>query len=379
MANTKRRKFPLTCLLLLLVMCIVAGGAYWAADSIPGMAQKTFGTASPSLSHFQKIQYSTQLLLNREKLLTPVNSGGVAVPFKVEIGESVNSVSLRLEQASLVQSAEAFRLYLIYAGLDTNLQAGNYEISPAWNSLEVAAKLQDATPAVITFTILPGWRVEEIAASLPTTGLDISPGEFLQAVRNPSAQWMAALGISSGSMEGFLFPGEYQLPRETDLSGLIITLIDAFNASVTPELKAGFEQQGLDLQEAVTLASIVQREAMVEDEGPMIASVFYNRLAAGIKLDSDPTVQYAVGYNDVQGTWWTNPLSYADLETDSAYNTYRYAGLPPGPISNPGITALQSVANPASSPYYYFRARCDGTALHNFAVTFEEHLQNSCP
>lgn len=379
MAQSKRRTFPLTCLLLLILVCLLAVGAYWVGDSIPRMAEKAFGKASPNLGYFQRIQYSTQLLLNREALLTPVNSGGVAIPFEIEMGESVNSVSLRLERSSLVHSAEAFRQYLIYAGLDTSLQAGKYEISPAWNSLEIAEKLQDATPAVITFVILPGWRAEEIAETLPTTGLSISPDDFLQAIRNPSAEWKAALGISTGSLEGFLFPGEYRLLRETDLSGLIGTLIGAFNTRVTPEIRSGFEEQGLSLHEGVTLASIVQREAVGEDEGPMIASVFYNRLAAGMKLDSDPTVQYAIGFNQAQSTWWTNPLSYADLETDSTYNTYRYAGLPPGPISNPGITALQSVADPASSPYYYFRARCDDAGLHNFAETFEEHLQNSCP
>lgn len=379
MAQTKRRTFTLTCLLSLILLCILAGGAYWVIDSIPKMAQKAFGDPSPQLGYVQRLQYSAQLLIHRQELLTPVNPGGVDLPFSIEMGESVNSVGMRLEQASLINSAEAFRLYLIYAGLDTNLQAGDYEISPAWNSLQIAAKLQDATPAVITFVILPGWRAEEIAASLPTSGLTISPGDFLAAVQDPRDEWKAQLGLSVDSLEGFLYPGEYRLPRETDLSGLIDTLIEAFNAHLTEDMRAGFSRQGLDLSQAVTLASIVQREAMVEDEGPMIASVFYNRLAAGMTLDSDPTVQYALGYNSIQGTWWTNPLSFSDLESGSAYNTYKYAGLPPGPICNPGLEALQSVASPASTPYYYFRARCDDSKLHNFAETFEEHLQNSCP
>lgn len=379
MAQTRRRTFTLTCLLFLILLCILAGGVYWVIDSIPKMAQKTFGDPSPQLGYVQRLQYSAQLLLHKEELLTPMNAGGVAVPFTVEMGESVNSVGLRLEQASLIHSAEAFRLYLIYAGLDTNLQAGDYEISPAWTTLQIAAKLQDATPAIITFVILPGWRVEEIAASLPTSGLTISPEEFLQAVHNPKEEWKVKLGVNADSLEGYLFPGEYRLPRETDLSGLIDALIDAFNARLSEEMRAGFANQGLDLHQAVTLASIVQREAMVEDEGPMIASVFYNRLAAGMNLDSDPTVQYALGYNTVQGTWWTNPLSLQDLEIGSPYNTYQFPGLPPGPICNPGMTAFQSVAYPAISPYYYFRARCDGSELHNFAETFAEHLQNSCP
>ncbi len=271
MAQTKRQTFTLTCLLTLLLLCILAGGAYWVIDSIPKMAQKAFGDPSPQLGTMQRLQYSAQLLLHKDELLTPVNSGGVALPFTIEMGESVNSVGLRLEQASLIQSAEAFRLYLIYAGLDTNLQAGDYEISPAWNTMQIAAKLQDATPAVITFVILPGWRAEEIAASLPTSGLTISPEEFLRAVNEPRPEWTAKLGPGVESLEGFLYPGEYRLPRETDLAGLIEALLDAFNASLTEDMRAGFARQGLDLPQAVALASIVQREAMVEDEGPMIA------------------------------------------------------------------------------------------------------------
>jgi UPF0755 protein len=151
-----------------------------------------------------------------------------------------------------------------------------------------------------------------------------------------------------------------------------------FSLHLTVDLREGIARQELDLRQAVTLASLVQREAVVADEGAQIASVFYNRLRAGMKLDSDPTVQYALGYNNAQGTWWTNPLSAIDLQIDSPYNTYIYTGLPPGPIANPSISALRAVAFPAETPYYFFRARCDGSGLHVFSITFEEHLQNGC-
>jgi UPF0755 protein len=129
----------------------------------------------------------------------------------------------------------------------------------------------------------------------------------------------------------------------------------------------------------VALASIVERESMETEEQPLIASVFYNRLAQGMKLESDPTVQYAVGYNEAQKTWWTNPLSTADLQHDSPYNTYLFAGLPPGPISSPSLSALQAVAYPAETPYLFFRAQCDGSGRHNFARTYKEHVKNTCP
>jgi UPF0755 protein len=156
-------------------------------------------------------------------------------------------------------------------------------------------------------------------------------------------------------------------------------MVRNFALHVTADLRDGFAAQGLSIPRAVTLASMVQREAMLAEEQPLIASVFFNRLSIGMKLDSDPTVQYALGYNAFQGTWWTNPLSLDDLQYDSPYNTYIYTDLPPAPIANPSLSALRAVAYPAQTPYYYFRALCDGSGLHTFAQTFEEHLQNDCP
>jgi UPF0755 protein len=147
---------------------------------------------------------------------------------------------------------------------------------------------------------------------------------------------------------------------------------------MTAELREGFARQGLTVYQGVTLASLVQREAVEAEEQPIIASVFLNRLNAGMKLDSDPTVQYALGYNPVQQTWWTNPLSAVDLQIDSTYNTYARVGLPPGPIASPGSEALRAVAYPSQTPYYFFRAQCDGSGLHFFAETLEEHIANGC-
>ena len=157
------------------------------------------------------------------------------------------------------------------------------------------------------------------------------------------------------------------------------TILRNFDNQVNAEIRAGFANQGLGLFEAVTLASMVEREAINDEEMPMLASVFYNRLLVNQRLASDPTVQYALGYNTEQGTWWTNPLSLADLEIDSPYNTYLYPNLPPGPICNPGLAAMRAVAFPAQTPYYYFRAACDGSGNHLFAETFEQHLANECP
>jgi UPF0755 protein len=156
-------------------------------------------------------------------------------------------------------------------------------------------------------------------------------------------------------------------------------MLERFESNLSPEIQGGFENQGLTIYQAIIMASIVEREAIDEEEMPLIASVFHNRLEADMNLASDPTIQYALGYNESQLTWWTNPLSLENLQIDSPYNTYIYPGLPPTPIANPGLKALRSVAFPAQTPYYYFRALCDGSKKHAFAETYEEHLGNACP
>jgi UPF0755 protein len=298
----------------------------------------------------------------------------------MELGEPTYSIIERLEEEGFILSAEALSDYLVYAGLDTTLQAGEYQLSPKMAALEIAQALQDATPAEVTFRVLHGWRMEEIAEALPTSGLSFSGEEFLALARNPSPLSAVYQELPTGAgLEGFLYPDSYRLGREITVQEFIGTLVEDFQAKVENGMRQGFQQQGLSLFQAVTLASIVQREAVVEEEMPLIASVFLNRLKAGMKLDSDPTVQYALGLNEETGKWWKSPLSLGDLQVDSPYNTYLYSGLPPGPIANPGLNALKAVAFPAQTPYYYFRAACDGSGKHTFAETFEEHQQNACP
>jgi UPF0755 protein len=268
----------------------------------------------------------------------------------------------------------------MYSGLDKTIQAGEYSLNPTMNAIDLAHALQDATPAHVTFRILPGWRLEEIAAALPFSGLNIPPDEFLASADIPRSGFIFSSQLPpNATLEGFIYPDTYEMTRTLTLEALIRIALDEFQTHLTQDLQDGFNSHGLDIYAAVTLASIIQREAVLDGEMPMIASVFYNRLAAGNKLDSDPTVQYALGYNQGQKTWWTNPLSLADLEIDSPYNTYLYTGLPPGPIANPGLEALKAVAYPDSSPYFYFRAACDGSGRHVFAITFEEHVANACP
>ncbi len=370
-------------IVLLPVLAVVCLGALYGVNvalGLPAQAEEAFGPAAANLTSWQRLQLSALLLAEKDSLTTPSDPAGPAQAFVIELGESVPSITGRLWRAGLIPNPGAFRTYLQYAGLDTSLQAGEYSLSPAMSPLAIAQQLQDATPSEVPFGIFAGWRLEEIAATIPASGLELEPADFLAAARNPSTSIAAAHDLPAGaSLEGFLFPGTYTLARGLSAPVIVRLFVENFDREVGDDTRAGFVRQGLSLYQAVILASIVEREAVQDEESPLIASVFLNRLAQGIKLDADPTVQYAVGFDASNQTWWVNPITLAHLQVDSPFNTYRNPGLPPGPIANPGIEALRAVAFPAQTPYYYFRAACDGSGLHQFAETFAEHQANACP
>ncbi len=361
---------------IVLIVIAILAIIYLVLGYIPARASLLYGPPARSLSISDRIEYSTRLLSHGELLTAPFNPNGMEQSFRIEQGESILSVATRLEESSIIADAQAFYDYVVYTGLDLTIQAGDYTLSPALSIIDITRELQDSTPADITFVILSGWRMEEIAASLPTSGLDISSEAFIAAAQTPPQ----VLSLTSpATMEGFFLPDSYILPRSSTVDQLLEAIARNFALHITEDMRAGFAAQGLDLYQAVTLASIVERESIHDEEMKLIASVFINRLNIGMTLGSDPTIQYALGYDSIEQTWWTNPLSLDNLKFDSPYNTYIYAGLPPAPISNPGLEALQAVAFPEVSPYYFFQAACDNSGYHTFAVTFDEHLANGCP
>lgn len=366
--------------ILLIILCLAAIVLGWFAWRLPEQAETTFGPSAPSLGLIQRVYLSAQLTLLSDNLTKANEPNGTDRSFSIQLGESTLSITNRLEQEGFISSSQALRTYLVYSGLDTTLQTGDYHLSPAMTPLEIAQKFRNASSTDVKFRILAGWRIEEIAAALPTSGLDITPEAFQQAAYHPYLPPDLTINLPDGaSLEGFLYPDLYQFPRSIGVNDFLKGLVVRFSEQNNEELSQGFEKQGLSVFEAVTLASIIQREAIVEEEMPMIASVFYNRLATGMKLDSDPTVQYALGYIPERKGWWKNPLSLEDLQVNSPYNTYLNKGLPPGPISNPSLNAIMAVAFPAQTPYFYFRAACDGSGLHLFSKTFQEHLNKGCP
>ncbi|HSJ89456.1 MAG TPA: endolytic transglycosylase MltG [Anaerolineales bacterium] len=376
-ARQKRKTRTILRAILVLLILSVLACLIVTFYVVPVRAAWVFGPASPSLSIPQRIQYSAMLLWYDGLLTSPLNPKGKEETFTVQEGESVNSIASHLEVAELIRSANAFRAYLIYSGLDTTIQSGEYKLSPAMSAIAIARKVQDATPSEVTFVILPGWRMEEIAASLTTSGLAFSPEEFLTAARapHPDFDFLA----TATTTEGFLFPDSYIVPRGVSADVFVNGLLRNFALHLTPELTNEYERMGLTTYQAVTLASIVEREAVKDEEKPLIASVYLNRMKINMKLDADPTVQYALGYSPLQQNWWTSPLTLIDLEVNSPYNTYTHTGLPPTPISNPSLESLRAVALPTETKYLYFRAKCDGSGLHEFSETFDEHLKNGCP
>ena len=377
----KQNSLISSCAFILLVgSCTLIALGVSILFGIQNRARQTFGEPTTSLTAQQRFYLSLQLLLQEQALQNPAQPTSAPQPFQVDLGESTFSVIQRLEQSGLITSASALRTFLVYKGMDTTLQAGEYQISPGLTPIEIAYALQDAVPSSVNFVILAGWRLEEIAQALPTSGINIAPNEFLIAARSDNSRIPSSYSVpTSASLEGFLYPDSYQFRRDVPVNEFISTITGNFEQNLTADIQQGFNRQGLNIFEGVILASIVEREAMLPEEMPLIASVFINRLAIDMKLDSDPTVQYALGYNHAQKTWWTNPLSRENLLVDSPYNTYLYPGFPPGPIANPSLDALKAVAFPANTPYYYFRAACDNSGRHLFAETFQQHVRNGCP
>lgn len=380
MSNQHQTSRKGTCFFIIIILIgLVLISTIVIPKLITTQAEQIFGPPTPQLSYHQRLYLSVMLLFQVQDLTQPMDPKGAEVSLTINPGESVPSITGKLWDAGLITNPGGFRNYLQYTGLDINLKAGEYMLSPAMKPIEIANAIQSSISAEVTLTILPGWRIEEIANSLETSGFNITPAQFLKAVHNHPEGYSFSICLPDTSLEGYLFPGSYTMPRETTLESLLSQILMNFEVQVNSELRNGFNIQGLDLCQAVTLASIVQREAVLDEEMPLIASVFYNRLNSGAELASDPTIQYALGFNQDQGTWWTNPLSLQDLQVDSPYNTYVHNGLPPGPISNPGLAALRAIASPAQTHYYYFRAACDGSGRHLFAETYAEHLANECP
>ncbi len=290
----------------------------------------------------------------REGTLPTDKSDKTPVIFVVQQGEGLNSIINKLKEQRLIRNRITFFAIVYQLGIEKKIQAGDFRLSKAMNTYDIANNLTHGTLDK-WITIPEGWRKEEIADRVGKD-LDISEVEFIEKAQ-----------------EGFLFPDTYLIPKEATADTIISILTNTFENKFTP-LDDKRRKLGLTKLQAVTLASLVERESKFDSERQGIASVLLRRYREGIPLQIDATVQYAMGYDAVKKTWWPVPLS-EDLKINSPYNTYLNTGLPPGPISNPGLASLEAVVNAdPNTPYLFYVHDSQGKA--HFARNGEEHERN---
>ncbi|MBK8046645.1 MAG: endolytic transglycosylase MltG [Anaerolineales bacterium] len=380
---------------LALVLIVVAG--VWTVSSAHlgeqflASPQKTAGLINPNANQFSLSPDSIEqqvlalnLKLQEPELYVPAGTDPRQRPFRIEPGEPARFIAARLAEEGFITDPDLFNLYLRVTGLERNIEAGNFMLAQNMTMPQVAESLQNALFEEAVVTIPEGMRSEEIAERLSAANV-IEEDVFLAAVRNPQSlslfddfDFLQSIP-PNGSLEGFLFPDTYRFP-----------VLAATPEQVLRPFLANFEDRvgnkglvggssGLSGRDLVSLAGIVEREAVQSDERPLIASVYLNRLnnkcpeVGGNYLQADPTVQYARG---TVGNWWWKPQSIQEYAAvQSPFNTYLYPGLPPAPISNPGLSAIDATRNPAQTGYCFFVATGED-GRHIFAQTYGEQQQN---
>jgi UPF0755 protein len=294
--------------------------------------------------------------------LSPLAEEAPEALFVVERGDSLAGVARKLEEARLVRDARAVVWLARLRGLSSKLRAGEYRLSPASTPGEMLARISEGRVVTYEVSIPEGFTARQIGERLEARDL-VDAAAFAAAVGD--ADLAARLEIPAPSLEGYLYPETYRLPRGLGAEEIASTMVEHFKR-IWREIPDRAGERTLDMHELVTLASIIEKETGVPEERPLIASVFANRLARGMRLESDPTVIYGIAGFD-------GNLRRSDLDDDeNPYNTYRIRGLPPGPIANPGIDSLRAAAHPADTDYLYFVSRNDGT--HVFSKSYRDHL-----
>jgi UPF0755 protein len=319
------------------------------------------------------------------------SSSTSTVTIHVSLGEGVSEIAGHMQGAGLINSTLLFKLDARIQNLGGKLKVGDYTFRRNMSIDEMVTRLQQYTPTGIRFTIPEGWRAEQIASGLTADGFD--GAAFLSLVRHPTAAFMRTLNYgvlrdkpTTAPLEGYLFPDTYELspgePSQQIIRGMIKDLNDKLLAQ--PRYMTDLLKQGRSIYDALKLASIVEREARITSERPLIAGIFVNRLRQGWFLDADPTVQYALGSFTPLRTaptaakkWW--PVlqdQAANIKPSSAFNTYTHGGLPPTPIADPGWSSISAAIDPRPTGYMYFLAVKHGHGRHVFARTLQEQNQN---
>lgn len=321
---------------------------------------------------FAAVGLAVIILIGFLSQLSPVSKPAQARDVIVRIPPEATAAQVAeiLKQKEVIKSPVVFRVYSRYQGMDGQLKAGEYRISTSLSTPEVLHELIDGRLDVQTITVPEGFTTERLADLLVENGL-VARDQFFLSLANDHFPYLFVQGLPSGSsrrLEGYLYPDTYQLTRGSGEHAVVELMLSRFEKEINDlNYVEKASRAGLTLNEAVTIASMIESEARVDQERPLIAGVIFNRLQLTMPLQIDATVQYALNGHKER-------IYYKDLEVDSPYNTYRITGLPPGPIAMPGRSSLLAAVNPAQTNDLYYVAKPDGT--HAFAATLEEHNLN---
>lgn len=275
--------------------------------------------------------------------------------FVIPEGETLTQIAKRLKNEGLIKNALAFRILAASSGFAKKIQAGSFQLSPSLKAAEIAKELTSGTFDV-WITIPEGWRVEEIGQRLEEK-LGVDKGEFVKSAK-----------------EGYMFPDTYLIPKKATAAEVAKIMRDNFEARVDANLRKLLANSGLTLEQAIILASIVEREVKFAQDRSIVAGILVKRWRNNLGLEADATVQYAVGFQKNESSWWKSQLTANDLKIDSPYNTRRFAGLPPTPICNPGLASIKAVVAPFETDFLYYVSDSEGK-IH-YAKTLPEHIEN---
>ncbi len=297
------------------------------------------------------------------QLHQPANPGNSKVRFVVPQGATFHEVADTLHRVGLIDSVTVFDLYARYKHLDRNIQAGAYDLSRNLNMIQILTALQTAVPDEVFVTIPEGYTIKKTAAALDKGGV-IKGSDYIALAIQGQFKYDFLGDLPPGaSLEGFLFPDTYLVPRNGTAKDLIKLQLDNFKKQWDDTRKSQAVQRKLNALQILTIASMIEREARFQEDRPLVASVIYNRLAAGWALQIDATVLYAKGV-------WQSSVTKEDRMVQSPYNTYLHTGLPPGPIANPGIKAIDAALQPANTGYFFYLS--DPQGHNHYAKTNEE-------
>lgn len=312
-------------------------------------------------------------------LMRPLEASTEPIVFEIKSGTGTSKIAEQLQQEGLIRSGLAFKGYLKWKKQGSNFMAGTYSMNPGVSYEQIVNKLNNGEVVpeeMVKFTIPEGYTVLQMADKLSEEGI-VDRDEFIKLANDPSAfdvDIIKDIPVDEELryvLEGYLFPETYELKKDSSTHDVMQRMLEEFQTKVNsiPDLEKELQEKNLSLHELLTIASLVEREVVVDAERPLVAGVIYNRIQQDMKLEIDATVQYLLDKPKAR-------LLFKDLKVESPYNTYLNKGLPPGPIASPSLPSIQAALQPEASDYLFYVTKKDGSSEHLFAKTYKEHQQN---